>query len=141
MRAALALNNMKMLNVPAPNTKNANPITRNVSQRRDNTMRWNQRFNMVGPMSGGNHLENGAVDADDAHARARRQFRPGNLPHAVAESGLARALFDRLDQHQLAADVLLAAQIEVGLFVGLRIALAVAAEQQQRDDAEHAEAD
>ena len=43
----MPFNNMKILNVPAPKRKKANPMTMNVSQRRDNTVRWNQRFIMM----------------------------------------------------------------------------------------------
>src|SRR5689334_8207972 len=50
MNSALALNNMKMLKVPAPKTKNANPMVRKVSQRRDSMVRWNQRFS-ISPVS------------------------------------------------------------------------------------------
>src|SRR6187551_3060739 len=47
MTPKLALIIMKMLKVPTPKMAKATPMTRNVSQRRDKTVRWNQRFTMM----------------------------------------------------------------------------------------------
>src|SRR5689334_55962 len=51
MTDALAVNSMTRLYVPAPNRKNARPMTMNVSQRRDRTVRWNQRLSIAARVS------------------------------------------------------------------------------------------
>ena len=78
------------------------------------------------------HLEHRAVGAGHLDGLARRQVRPGHRPAAVAEPDPAAAVGDRLDQSELAADVLGAAPVEVRLVARRRMGGAASAASRAR---------
>jgi hypothetical protein len=67
------------------------------------------------------HLEHHAVGAGHLDRPARRQVRPGHRPAGVAEPDPTTTIGDRLGQDGLAADVLVAAPIEVRLIAVRRM--------------------
>src|SRR5687768_317604 len=77
IKLRLALSIRKKLYVPTPNTKKARPITRNASQRRDSTVRWNHRVNMLGGVADAKDCDHGfwktpAVRRDRPRVRRSR---------------------------------------------------------------------
>src|SRR5689334_7577549 len=83
--------------------------------------------------SSGNHDQYRTVDARDAHSRARGQLGPRHLPDAVADLRAARALLDRIDEDDFAANVLHATLVESRLFVFFGVSFPIIEVGEHRD--------